>query len=95
MEGYRTDKSREEWKVAGRIRVEKNGRLQRQISYDLCIPDHICLRSTDMLGYHSTNLNIQFLQCVLKKYNTIILHLADFYGLNWRIPGFDENKTQH
>ena len=83
MKGCRTDKSTEEWKVAGRI------------SYDLCIPDHICLRSTDMLGYHSTNLNIQFLQCVLKKYNTIILHLADFYGLNWRIPGFDENKTQH
>jgi len=28
MEGYRMDNSREEWKVAGRIRVEKNGRLQ-------------------------------------------------------------------
>jgi len=43
MEGYRTDESREEWKVAGRIRrvyrkmegcrtdkksLEKNGRLQ-------------------------------------------------------------------
>ena len=28
MEGYRTDKSREEWKVTGRIRVEKNGKLQ-------------------------------------------------------------------
>ena len=53
MEGCRTGKSREEWKVAERI------------SYDLRVPDHICLRSTDMLGYHSTNLNIQFLQGVL------------------------------
>ena len=27
MEGCRTDKSREEWKVTERIKVEKNGRL--------------------------------------------------------------------
>ena len=25
----------------------------------------------------------------------LILNLADFHSWHWRIPGFDENKTQH
>jgi len=25
----------------------------------------------------------------------LIFYLADFHGRNWRIPGFDENKTQY
>ena len=25
----------------------------------------------------------------------LMLYLADFHSWNWRIPGFDENKTQH
>ena len=26
---------------------------------------------------------------------SLILYLADFHGLNWRKPGFDENKNEH
>ena len=28
-------------------------------------------------------------------YTGLIFYLVDFHGRNWRIPGFDENKTQY
>ena len=27
--------------------------------------------------------------------NGLVFYSAEFHGWNWRIPGFDENKTQH
>ena len=41
----------------------------------------------------SSRIKVAFnfpLKCIPK--TSLILYLADFHGLNWRIPGFDENK---
>ena len=51
--------------------------------------------ATELIAKSSLAKEFVYFQQSLVHKTGLILYLADFHSWNWRIPGFDEKKTQH